>query len=177
MAGKARIAEEASSALFGAEATGFLSVMIVISILGALNGAIFVGPRVYYAMARDGLFFRRAGRLHSRFKTPASSIAFQAFWASILALSGTFEDLITFAMFAGVLFWIAAAAAVFTLRRKRPDLERPYKTWGYPVVPAVFILTLSGVLMNTLIKRPLQSGIGLVFVALGIPVYYLWLKK
>ena len=151
--------------------------MVLISVLGALNGAIFAGPRVYYALARDRLFFKRVAKIHPRFQTPSFAILLQAVWASILALTGSFEQLFTFAMFVGILFWIAAAASVFTLRRKFPGLPRPYKTWGYPVVPMVFIITLSGVLLSALFKRPVQSLTGLGITMMGIPVYYWWKKK
>jgi len=175
--GVVTVAEKASSSLFGATAAGLISAMILISILGALNGAIFVGPRVYYAMARDGLFFKKVGGVHPRFKTPGFSLVLQATWASLLALTGTFEQLFTFAMFAGILFWVLAAAAIFTLRKKRPDLPRPYKAWGYPVVPMIFIVALSGILLNTLIRRPVESLAGVVLMIVGIPVYYMWDKK
>jgi APA family basic amino acid/polyamine antiporter len=177
MAGEVRVAEKAATVLFGPSAAGLLSVGVLISVAGALNGAIFVGPRVYYAMARDGLFFQRVGRIHPRFLTPAAALVLQAAWASALALTGGFEQLLVFAMFMGIAFWLAAAAAVFTLRRKRPDLPRPYRTWGYPWVPAVFILTLAVILLNTLIKRPVQSLLGLGLVALGLPVYWIWSRK
>jgi APA family basic amino acid/polyamine antiporter len=177
MKGVVTVAERASSSLFGATAAGLISGMILLSILGALNGCIFVGPRVYYAMARDGLFFKKVSDIHPRFKTPGFSLVLQAIWASLLALTGTFEQLFTFAMFAGILFWVLAAAAIFTLRKKRPDLPRPYKAWGYPVVPMIFILTLSGILVNTLIRRPVESLSGVVLMIAGIPVYFLWKKK
>jgi APA family basic amino acid/polyamine antiporter len=172
--GVVTVAERASASLFGATVAGLISAMILISILGALNGAIFVGPRVYYAMARDGLFFKRVGDVHPRFKTPGFSLVIQAVWSSLLALTGTFEQLFTFAMFAGILFWVLAAAAIFTLRKKRPDLPRPYKAWGYPFVPIIFILALSGILLNTLVRKPVESLSGVVLMIVGIPVYYLW---
>jgi APA family basic amino acid/polyamine antiporter len=177
MKGAVTVAERASSSLFGATAAGLISAMILISILGALNGAIFVGPRVYYAMARDGLFFKKVGGVHSRFKTPGFSLILQAIWASLLALTGTFEQLFTFAMFAGILFWVLAAAAIFTLRKKRPDLPRPYRAWGYPAVPMIFIVALSGILLNTLVRRPVESLAGVALMIAGIPVYYFWDKK
>jgi APA family basic amino acid/polyamine antiporter len=177
MQGVVRIAEKATIALHGSTAASFISGLVLISVLGALNGAIFAGPRVYYALARDRLFFKRVSKIHPRFQTPSFAILLQALWASILALTGSFEQLFTFAMFVGILFWIAAAASVFTLRRKFPDLPRPYKTWGYPVVPMVFIITLSGVLLSALIKRPVQSLAGLGITMMGIPVYYWWKKK
>ncbi len=175
--GVVTVAERASSSFFGATAAGFISTMILISIFGALNGAIFVGPRVYYAMARDGLFFKRVGSVHPRFKTPGFSLVLQAVWASLLALTGTFEQLFTFAMFAGILFWVLAAAAIFTLRKKRPDLPRPYKAWGYPAVPVIFILALSGILLNTLIRRPVESLAGVALMVVGVPVYYIWKRR
>ena len=177
MKGVVTVAERASFSLFGSTAAGLISGMILLSILGALNGCIFVGPRVYYAMARDGLFFKKVRRVHPRFKTPGFSLVLQAIWASLLALTGTFEQLFTFAMFAGILFWVLAAAAIFTLRKKRPDLPRPYKAWGYPFVPMIFILALSGILVNTLIRRPVESLAGVILMVAGIPVYYLWKKK
>jgi APA family basic amino acid/polyamine antiporter len=177
MSGVVRIAEQATSALHGTAAAGLISGLILVSVLGALNGSIFAGPRVYYAMARDRLFFKKVGSVHPRFQTPAFAIFLQAVWACLLALTGTFEQLFTFAMFVGILFWIAAAASVFTLRKKYPDLPRPYKTWGYPLVPAIFIVALSGVLVNALIKRPVESLAGLGITMIGIPVYYLWKKR
>jgi len=177
MSGVVTVAEEASTFLFGTTAAGLISAMILISIFGALNGAIFVGPRVYYAMAKDGLFFKKVGMVHPRFQTPGFAIFLQAIWASILALTGTFEQLFTFAMFAGILFWALAAAAIFTLRKKYPDLPRPYKAWGYPVVPWIFIIALSGILLNTLIRRPFESLAGVVLMVIGIPVYYIWKNR
>jgi APA family basic amino acid/polyamine antiporter len=175
--GTVTVAEKAASSLFGPTATGFISGMILVSILGALNGCIFAGPRVYYAMARDGLFFKRVGEVHPKFKTPGFSIVIQTVWACLLALTGTFEQLFTFAMFAGILFWVLAAAAIFTLRKKSPQLPRPYKAWGYPVVPMIFILALSGILVNTLVRRPVESLASSALIVAGIPVYYIWKKR
>jgi APA family basic amino acid/polyamine antiporter len=158
MSGVVTVAEEASAFLFGTTAAGIISAMILISILGALNGCIFVGPRVYYAMARDGLFFKKVGAVHPRFQTPGFAVLLQAVWASLLALTGTFKQLFTFAMFAGILFWALAAAAIFTL-------------------PWVFIIALSGILLNTLIKRPVESLAGVGLIVIGIPVYFIWKNR
>ena len=128
-------------------------------------------------MAKDGLFFRRVAHVHPRFRTPGFSILIQAIWASLLTLMGTFEQMFTFAMFIGILFWIVATASVFTLRKKRPDLPRPYKTWGYPVVPAIFIIASTGILLNTLIEKPVEALAGLLLTALGIPAYYYWKSR
>ncbi|MFC1724731.1 APC family permease [candidate division KSB1 bacterium] len=176
-AGVVRIAEKAAGALFGKTSAGLFSAVVLVSVFGALNGSIFVGPRVYYAMARDGLFFKKVGNVHSKFRTPGFAVMLQALWASLLALTGTFEQLFTYATFLNILFWVGGTAAVFTLRKKFPDLPRPYKTWGYPVVPMVFIIAFFGVLINTLIEKPVESLIGLFFTLLGIPIFYLWKQK
>ena len=175
--GEGKIAERATSALFGESIGGLISAAVLISIFGAINGSILAGPRVYYAMARDKLFFKRASEVHPRFKTPAFAVVIQGIWASILTLAGTFEQLFTFAMFIAIAFWIAATASVFTLRKKLPDLPRPYKTWGYPVVPIIFILASVGILINTLIEKPNEALAGILFTAMGIPVYFYWKRK
>jgi len=177
MAGTVTIAESASSALFGRTTTGLLAAAILISVFGALNGTIMVGARVYYAMAKDKLFFAKAAIIHPRFKTPTSAIVMQAVWACILALSGTFEQLFTYVIFVAIIFWIGAALSLYALRKKYPNLPRPYKTWGYPITPAIFILVSLGILVNTLIESPLESLSGLGFVAIGIPIYYYWKHK
>jgi APA family basic amino acid/polyamine antiporter len=177
MKGVVRIAEKAANSLFGKATTGVLSAAVLISILGALHGAVFVGPRVYYAMAKDKLFFQRAARVHPRFRTPGFAILCQAIWSCFLCLTGTFEQLFTFAMFINILFWTAAAASVFKLRKKYPELPRPYKTWGYPVTPLVFIIVLLIILVNTLIKKPVESLAGLGLAVIGIPIYYTWRKS
>jgi APA family basic amino acid/polyamine antiporter len=177
LTGVVRIAEKATGALFGASTGAVISAAVLISVFGSLNGSILVGPRVYYAMAEDRLFFKRIAQVHPRFHTPGFSILIQAVWASILTLLGTFEQIFTFAMFIAIAFWIAAAAAVFTLRKKRPDLPRPYKTWGYPVVPMIFILASSGILLNTLLERPVEALAGIVLTVSGIPAYLFWKRK
>ncbi len=177
MKGVVRIAEKASTSLFGPIASSFIAIAILISIFGSLNGSILSGPRVYYAMARDKLFFRKAGLIHRQYKTPGFSIILQAVWASLLALSGTFQQVLTFSMFMAIAFWIAAAASVFTLRKKRPSLLRPYKVWGYPVIPALFILASMGILINTVIERTLESLAGLTITLFGIPAYLFWKRK
>ena len=178
--GVVRIAEKATGALFGSSTGTLISALVIVSVFGSLNGSILVGPRVYFAMAKDGLFFQKVAHVHPRFRTPGFSILIQAVWASLLTLLGTFEQILTFAMFIAIAFWIAATAAVFTLRKKRPDLPRPYKTWGYPVVPAIFIIASTGILLNTLIEKPVEALAGILLTALGIPAYFYWkqhLKK
>lgn len=175
--GVVRIAEKTTTALHGSTSASLLSAAVLISVFGALNGAIFVGARVYYAMAVDKLFFKRVARVHPRFKTPALAILIQMIWSCILTLSGTFEQLFTYVVFVTVLFYILTAFSVFSLRKKNPDLPRPYKTWGYPVVPIIFIIASSGILLNTLVEKPVESLAGLGFTIVGIPVYFFWRRK
>jgi APA family basic amino acid/polyamine antiporter len=175
--GVVRIAEKATGILFGSSTGALISAAVIVSVFGSLNGTILVGPRVYYAMAKDGLFFRKVAHVHPRFRTPGFSILIQAIWASLLTLLGSFEQIFTFAMFMAIAFWIAAAASVFTLRKKQPDLPRPYKTWGYPVVPAVFIIASSGILLNTLLEKPVEALAGILLTALGIPAYMYWKRR
>lgn len=177
MAGVVRVAEKATATLFGGSTGAFVSAAVIISTFGSLNGSILTGPRVYYAMAKDKLFFQKVSRVHPRFRTPGFAILIQAVWASILTLAGTFEQVFTFAMFVAIIFWVAATASVFTLRKKFPDLPRPYRTWGYPVIPAIFILASCGILINTLIERPVEALAGLGLTVVGIPVYYYWKRK
>lgn len=177
MTGVVRVAEKAANALFGGTAASFISVAVMISTFGALNATILTGPRVYYAMAKDKLFFKRVGNVHPRFRTPGFAIIIQAFWGCLLTLSGTFEQLITFVIFILIIFYIAAAASLFTLRMKKPELPRPYKTWGYPVVPILYIIALSGLLVNTLVNKPVEAIAGLGIAVLGIPVYFYWKGK
>lgn len=177
MAGVVTIADSASSVLFGTAATLFLTVAILISIVGSLNGSVLAGARVYYAMAKDGLFFKKMATVHPRFKTPSVAIVTQAVWSSVLALSGTIERLFVYIIFSAVIFWIVTVAGVFTLRKKQPDLPRPYKIWGYPVTPIIFIIACTGILINTLFESPLESLAGLGITAIGVPVYFYWRRK
>lgn len=176
ISGEIRIAEKSASALFGGEMGAVIASVVMISTFGALNGNILTAPRVYFAMAKDNLFFKKVGEVHPRYRTPGFSIIIQAIWASILTLSGTFEQLLTFVMFVAIIFWIAAALSVFTLRKKFPQLPRPYKTWGYPYVPVLFIITSMGILINTIIEKPAESLSGIFITLLGVPVYYYWKK-
>ncbi|MCP5049428.1 MAG: amino acid permease [bacterium] len=177
MAGEIRIAEKAATVLFGGTFAAVISAAVVVSTFGSLNGTILAGPRVFYAMAKDGLFFKRMAAVHPKYGTPAFSIAAQAVWACILALSGTFEELLTYVVFVAIIFWISAAFSVFTLRKKFPDMPRPYKTWGYPVVPALFIIASFGILINTLLEKPMEALAGLVITIIGVPVYFYWKRK
>ena len=178
MAGsESKIAEDAAFALRGTGATGIVNAMVLVSIFGGINGVILAGPRIYYAMARDGVFFRRAGNIHPRFRTPGFAILIQAMWAAILALTGSVDQLITLIMFVAMIFGIVTASSVFVLRRTKPDMERPYRVWGYPFVPIIFIVSSCCIMLNALYGKPLESLAGLGLLALGLPVYYFWCRR
>jgi APA family basic amino acid/polyamine antiporter len=175
--GEIKVGEMAARTLYGPGIAGLFALVIIVSMFGALNGNILVGSRVYYAMAKDHLFFSSAANIHPKFNTPSNAIIIQGFWAAILTLTGTFEELITLVVFVNVIMWIAASSTVFVLRKKQPNLERPYKVWGYPYVPAFFILFSSAIMVNTFIESPEQSLMGLGLTLLGIPAYLYWKKK
>ena len=172
-----RVAAEAGTHLFGRSGAHWVSLAIIVAMLGCVNGMILAGARVYYAMARDGLFFRWCGNVHPRFHTPHLSLLFQAAWAILLVLLGTYEQLFTFVIFAGWIFYALAALGVIILRHTRPNLPRPYRVSGYPLVPAIFVLAAAVFILNTILARPFESGIGAGIVALGIPAYLLWKRK
>jgi APA family basic amino acid/polyamine antiporter len=174
MAGTARIGETAAAALFGPRGARLLSAAVLLSSFGCLSSTILCCSRIYHPMAEDGLFFRSLAVIHPRHRTPGRSLWAQSAWAIVLTLSGTYEQLYTYVVFAGVLFHIATGAAVFVLRRTRPELPRPYRVWGYPVVPALFIVASLILMVNTLVEKPRESLWGLLFVALGLPAYAWW---
>jgi len=175
--GEIKVGEMTARSLYGTGIGGVFALVIIVSMFGALNGNILVGSRVYYAMARDHLFFSKAAEVHPKFHTPGNAIIIQSFWAAVLTLTGTFEELITLVVFVNFMLWIASASTVFVLRKKQPDLERPYKVWGYPYVPAFFIIFSSAIMVNTFFESPEQSLMGLGLTLLGIPAYLYWKKK
>jgi len=179
MARSERIAADAMNAAVGPLGASIVAFIILFSILGAANGHVLTGPRVYYAMAKDGLFFRKMAEVHPKFRTPHISLLIVGAWSIALSLgpSGRFEELLKFAVFGAWIFLGLAVLGVFILRKKRPDLARPYKTWGYPVTPAIFILAALFVLINTLVKSFWNSFASLALIALGIPAYLYWNKK
>ena len=179
MAKSDRIAATAMNAAVGTVGASVVAFIILFSILGAANGHVLTGPRVYYAMAKDGLFFRRMAEVHPKFRTPHVSLLIVGAWSIALSLgpSGKFEELLKFAVFGAWIFLGLAVLGVFILRKKRPDLPRPYKTWGYPVTPAVFILAALFVLVNTLVKSFWNSFASLAIIALGVPAYLYWNRK
>jgi APA family basic amino acid/polyamine antiporter len=154
-----------------------MSAAIVISTFGCNAGLILAAPRVYYAMARDRLFFARAGELHPTHRTPVFGLITQAVWTSALCLSGTYNQLLDYVIFAALLFYLLTIFALFRLRRIRPDLPRPVRAFGYPVVPGLYALALAALMVVLLIKKPLFTWPGLLIVALGIPVYLIWRRS
>ncbi len=177
MAGVIRIGEKATTFIFGGTAGSIMSALILFSIFGCLSATVIYGPRIFYAMARDGLFFKSFAEVHPRHRTPSNAIIWQGVISGILCLTGTYDQLFTYVVFILLLFFAATAAAVFVLRIKRPDAERPYKVWGYPVIPALFGLTMLWIMVNTLIEKPTEALLGSLLLLTGFPVYYYWKKN
>ena len=163
--------------VLGSAGGSLVAVIILLSIIGTLNGCFLTSPRVYFAQARDGLFFSKFATVHPRFQTPSFSIVAQAVWSIVLLLSGTYETLADYAMFALWIFYGLMILGVIWLRRTQPDLPRPYKMWGYPVTPLLFLAVTAYFIVNTLVERPRPSLAGLALIATGFPVYFLWRKK
>ena len=174
MAEHQRVAATAMQFLIGPRGARFVSALILCSIFGALNGTILTAPRVYYAMAKDGVFFRVVSRIHPKFQTPAVALILLGAWSTILAVSGSFEALYTYVIFAMWIFSGAAIAGVIILRRRLPHLHRPYLVWGYPFLPIAFIVASVAIVANTLVTKPLESVLGLAIVLAGIPFYFIW---
>lgn len=151
----------------------FMAVAIMISTFGCVNGMILMGARLYYAMAQDGLFFDIVGRLNQR-GVPAAGLILQGIWSILLIFSGTYSELLDYVIFAALLFYVLTVIGLFVLRRTRPDAERPYRAFGYPVVPAIYVILCAVIMLDLLIVRPVYTWPGLIIVLSGIPVYFLW---
>jgi APA family basic amino acid/polyamine antiporter len=171
-----RVATSALSLVIGDYAAIIMAVFIMISTTGCNNGLVLAGPRVYYAMARDGLFFRKVGQLNKK-GVPGFALIIQGAWSILLCLSGTYSDLLDYVIFAVLIFFTLTILAIFILRIKRPDIERPYKAFGYPIVPAIYIITTISIAIILLIYKPSYTLPGLGRVLLGIPVFFLWNRK
>ncbi|HXJ31250.1 MAG TPA: amino acid permease [Gemmatimonadales bacterium] len=174
VAGSQRVAADAVRVLFGPVAAKLVSAAVLVSVFSAANGLALTGPRMYYAMGRDGVFFRSLGSVHPRFGTPAIAIAAGGVWAILLTLWGSFEQLLTYVVFASWLFAALAAASVFVLRRRHPEAARPFRVPGYPLTPALFILAALAIVANTVFARPQQALAGLGIVLVGTPAYLFW---
>jgi APA family basic amino acid/polyamine antiporter len=177
VAGSQRLAANMMAHLYGSGAAKAVSVAVLISIFAALNGSILTGSRVPYAMARDGLFFKTAAKVHPKFFTPGNSVIMLSVWSSVVVLSGWFDDLYNFVIFGSWILYLMTTLSVFVLRRKQPDLVRPYRTLGYPFVPVLFVAVAAFLLVNTLNTRPRESLMGLFLMGLGVPLYYYWKRR
>ena|SRR5690349_16164511 len=177
VAGSRRVASDAAGAILGPGAAAAVSGVILISISSAANGLTLTLPRLFYAMASDRLFFARLAEVHPKLGTPAAAIVATALWSSVLVLSGTFEQLLTYVVFMSWVWFALAAMAIFVLRRREPDVPRPFRTPGYPVTPAAFILSALVIVTNTVVAQPKQSLIGLAITLAGIPAYLWWRSR
>jgi APA family basic amino acid/polyamine antiporter len=171
------VAAEMMQRVAGSIGASAVSIAAMISIFAALNGSILTGARVPYAAARDGLFFRSAAHVHPVFRTPGGSILILCAWSSVLVVSGKYEELYDFVIFGSWILYAMATASVFVLRRKRPDLPRPYKTFGYPVVPVLFLLGATVLEISDLWTKPRESIAGIVLILLGLPFYFYWRSR
>ena len=175
-AGNQIAAVEAVRSFWGTSGVLFISLLILLTTLGCTNASILTGARPYYAMSRERLYFTSIGKLNKN-NVPGNSLLWQGLWASVLVLSGTFDQLTDMVIFAVFIFYGATTLGVFILRRKMPDAHRPYKVWGYPVVPAIFILFCIGLIFNTIATRPREAVIGMIHNLTGIPVYFFHRSK
>jgi APA family basic amino acid/polyamine antiporter len=174
IAASTRIAADAMSAAIGPVGAAIVAAAILLSIAGAANGVILAPSRLYYAMAADGLFFQRFAAIHPRLLTPHVSLVATAAWSIVLALSGTFEQLLAYVVFVQWIFLGLAGAAVIVLRRRRPDLPRPYRTWGYPVTPILFVAASVFIAVTSILLNTWNAAAGLGLVLLGVPAYFYW---
>ncbi|HEY7679481.1 MAG TPA: amino acid permease [Terriglobia bacterium] len=177
MSGVLQIGEKASGALFGPSGADWVSALMALSILASASAMILAGPRVYFAMAADGVFPKRLAGVHRRYATPASSILAQSLWASVLLLTGTFEQLVVYSGFVLVLFSGLAVATVIVLRVRRPELARPFRVPLYPATPLLFVAFSAWILVFTLRSRPTESLLGIATALLGLPLYFYWRRR
>ena len=176
VAASTRVAAELADAVLGPAGGRVVSALVMLSALGAMNGVILAGPRVYQAMAADGLLFKWAAALHPAFGTPHRAIALQAAWAAVLIATGTYRALFTRVVYTEWIFFALLAVALFTLRR-RHDYTPRYRVWGYPVLPALFIVSSVVIVINQIIRTPAEAATGLGIVLIGLPIYYVWVRR
>ena len=177
IAASEHVAASVAQRVLGPIGGAAVALIILLSITGSLNGCFLTSPRLYFAQARDGLFLRQFGEIHSRFKTPHFAIAAQAVWAAALLLSGSYETLLDYAIFALWLSYGVMVAGVMVLRRTHPQAPRAYRMWGYPVTPLLFLVFTAAFLINMLITKPIPSLAGLLLIVSGIPVYFIWVRR
>jgi basic amino acid/polyamine antiporter, APA family len=174
VAASRRVASDAAGMVLGPSAGKIVAAVILVSIFSAANGLVLTLPRLFFAMARDRVFFARLAAVHPRFGTPAAAIVGTAVWSMVLVLSGTFEQLLTYVVFMSWLWFALAALAIFVYRRREPDAVRPFRTPGYPLTPALFVVAALGIVINTIVAQPVQSMIGIGFALAGVPAYFVW---
>ena len=176
VAQSSRVAADFADAAVGGHGAQIMSALVILSTLGAMNGVILAGPRVYLAMANDGLLFKWAGAVHPEYRTPHRAIALQAVWSCVLVATGSYRVLFTRVVYTEWIFFGMLAAGLFLLRR-RANYAPPYRVWGFPFLPALFVVSTAAIVLNQVIAQPLESASGLLFVLLGLPVYYIWARK
>jgi basic amino acid/polyamine antiporter, APA family len=172
-----RVATAVLEQIFSRRGAYLMAAAILISTFGCANGMTLAGPRVYYTMSRDGLFFKAAGKLHPKYKTPVVALIIQAVWTCFLCISGSYSQLLDYIICAEMIFYVLTIGSLFVLRIKRPDADRPYKAFGYPVLPALYIVMAAWICIVLLRYKPQYTWPGLLIVLLGIPVYALWRRK
>jgi amino acid transporter len=171
------VASDVVQSFAGSRGAAWLTVAMAISALGALHVVVLTGARIPYAMARDGVFFQFARRIHPSFRTPSGALIFLGSLAALLALSGTYEELYSLFVFAVWIFFALTAIALFQLRKKEPNLSRPYRAWGYPWTPLIFLVAAVALTVNLWMIRPVRSSLGLAVILGGIPFFYRWRKS
>ena len=177
VAASTRVAASALAVVVGSGASKIVGIVILVSMFSAANSILLTAPRVYYAMAEDGLFFRSLARIHPTYGTPALAIGVAGAWSALLAAIGSFEQLLTFVVFIGWIFYALAAASVFVYRRREPNAERFYRVPGYPLTPLIFIVAAGALVANTIATQPIRAAIGLGIVMLGVPAYLFWRRR
>ncbi len=177
MAKSPLVAASASEKIFGTTGGSIISIAVIVSTFGALNGSILATARIQFAMAEKNLFFKSLGKIHHKFKTPHTSLVVLGIWSSVLVLSGSFDTITDYVIFASWMFYMMGAAGVFILRKKMPDTPRPFKTWGYPYLPILFVIFAFVFLVNTVISDTSNAMMGLILVFAGSPLYFYWKYK
>jgi APA family basic amino acid/polyamine antiporter len=177
VAGADRVGALVAERAIGSRGAAIVSLIVMISIVGSANGWTMTGPRIYFAQARNALFFQRFGDVHPLYHTPWISIVMQGLWAAALAVTGTYESLAAYAMFAAWLFYGLTALGVLVLRRKAPSRPRPYRMWGYPITLVLFVIVAFGFVLNTIVATPVPAITGTLLIATGIPAYFLWRRR
>ena len=172
-----RIAADSMAATFGPAAGKLIAATILVSMFSAANGITLTAPRLYYSMSRDGLFFAKLAEIHPRFSTPVFAIITSSLWAMVLASIGEFQQLFTYVVFVGWIFYALGALAIFVYRRREPSLARPFRTPGYPLTPILFVLSAAAIVINTIVTQPKNVIFAIVLMVLGVPAYYMWRSR